>query len=101
MIEPAAYGVAVCFGPNTRNFRDIVATLLAHQAAVVVQNESQLLEFVRQCCDEPPLREELGNRAQQLVLQQQGATSRTVERLLPLVVRTTHPASESRPHKPE
>jgi 3-deoxy-D-manno-octulosonic-acid transferase len=101
MIEPAAYGVAVCFGPNTSNFRDIVATLLAHQAAVVVQNESQLLEFVRQCCDEPPLREELGNRAQQLVLQQQGATSRTVERLLPLVVRTTHPASESRPHKPE
>src|SRR5690606_20883116 len=29
MIEPAAYGVATCFGPNTRNFRDIVAALLA------------------------------------------------------------------------
>ncbi|GAF72732.1 unnamed protein product, partial [marine sediment metagenome] len=29
MIEPAAYGAAVCFGPNTRNFRDIVAALLA------------------------------------------------------------------------
>lgn len=100
MIEPAAYGVAVCFGPNTSNFRDIVATLLAHQAAVVVQNESQLLEFVRQCRDEPAFREELGNRAQQLVLQQQGATRRTVDRLLPLVVRATPPASESRPHNP-
>ena len=28
MIEPAAYGAAVSFGPNTRNFRDIVAALL-------------------------------------------------------------------------
>ncbi len=28
MIEPAAYGAAVCFGPNTWNFRHIVALLL-------------------------------------------------------------------------
>ena len=28
MIEPAAYGAAVSFGPNTRNFRDIVAAML-------------------------------------------------------------------------
>ena len=27
MIEPAAYGAAVSFGPNTWNFRDIVAAL--------------------------------------------------------------------------
>ena len=36
MIEPAAYGAAVSFGPNTWNFRDIVAAMLAHDAAVVV-----------------------------------------------------------------
>ena len=29
MIEPAAYGVAACFGPNTRNFRDVVQMLVA------------------------------------------------------------------------
>ena len=28
MIEPAAYGAAVCFGPNTWNFRDVVAQML-------------------------------------------------------------------------
>nr|MCS5629329.1 3-deoxy-D-manno-octulosonic acid transferase [Pirellulaceae bacterium] len=33
MIEPAAYGVTVCFGPNTSNFRDIVEMLLANSAA--------------------------------------------------------------------
>ncbi|HEV3341952.1 MAG TPA: glycosyltransferase N-terminal domain-containing protein, partial [Pirellulales bacterium] len=36
MIEPAAYGAAVCFGPNTRNFRDIVEQMLCERAAVVV-----------------------------------------------------------------
>ena len=36
MIEPAAYGAAVSFGPNTWNFRDIVAAMLDHNAAVVV-----------------------------------------------------------------
>ncbi len=38
MIEPAAYGAAVSFGPNTWNFRDIVAAMLARQAAVVVRD---------------------------------------------------------------
>ena len=41
MIEPAAYGAAVSFGPNTWNFRDIVAAMLAHDAAVVVDNAEQ------------------------------------------------------------
>ncbi|MBL9122031.1 MAG: 3-deoxy-D-manno-octulosonic acid transferase, partial [Planctomycetaceae bacterium] len=38
MIEPAAYGAAVSFGPSTRNFRDIVAALLGAEGAQVVQN---------------------------------------------------------------
>ena len=41
MIEPAAYGAAVSFGPNTWNFRDIVAALLAADAAVVVRDAAR------------------------------------------------------------
>ena len=37
MLEPAAYGAAISFGPNTRNFRDIVAQLLSAEGAVVVR----------------------------------------------------------------
>lgn len=85
MIEPAGYGVAVSFGPNTSNFRDIVTLLLGNQAAVVVQNESQLQDFVRRCADESEYLEDLGGRARQLVLEQQGATRRTVDCLLPMV----------------
>ena len=54
MIEPAAYGAAVSFGPNTRNFRDIVAALLAADAAVVVHDATELEAFVRRASTSPP-----------------------------------------------
>ena len=57
MIEPAAYGAAVSFGPNTRNFRDIVAALIAADAAVVVQDAEQLEAFVRRCLDGSAIRD--------------------------------------------
>jgi 3-deoxy-D-manno-octulosonic-acid transferase len=85
MIEPAAYGAAVCFGPNTWNFRDIVATMLNRQAAVVVHSPEELTEFVRRCLAEPGLASDLGARARALVLGQLGATERTMDRLIPLV----------------
>ncbi len=36
MIEPAGFGAAVLFGPNTWNFKDVVDLLLSQEAAVVV-----------------------------------------------------------------
>jgi 3-deoxy-D-manno-octulosonic-acid transferase len=81
MIEPAAYGAAVSFGPNTWNFRDITATLLAADAAVVVQNAGELDAFVRRCLEDSTYAMAMGTRAQQLVLSQLGATARTVARL--------------------
>jgi 3-deoxy-D-manno-octulosonic-acid transferase len=85
MIEPAGYGVAVCFGPNTWNFRDVVLQLLQQHAAVVVHDPSELTAFVRRCLESPRFAQELGQRARQLVLTQQGATRRTVELLFPPV----------------
>jgi 3-deoxy-D-manno-octulosonic-acid transferase len=85
MIEPAAYGSAVSFGPNTWNFRDVVSLLLERDAAVVVRNEPELEHFVRRCLTDPPFAEQLGRRAQQLVVQQQGAADRTVDLLAQLV----------------
>ncbi len=81
MIEPAAYGVATCFGPNTRNFRDIVALLLAADAAVVVPNGAGLAEFVRRCLVEDRRARELGERAAAFAKTQQGATARTLEHI--------------------
>jgi 3-deoxy-D-manno-octulosonic-acid transferase len=85
MIEPAAYGAAVSFGPNTRNFRDIVNNLLAHQAAVVVAGESELKVFVRRCLADPSYASSLGTAARQLVASQLGATARSIDLLARLV----------------
>jgi 3-deoxy-D-manno-octulosonic-acid transferase len=86
MIEPAAYGVATSFGPNTWNFRDIVAQLLAADAAVVVQTAAELEGFVRRSLERPEWGRALGERAQQLVISQQGATKRTADLIEALVV---------------
>jgi 3-deoxy-D-manno-octulosonic-acid transferase len=79
MIEPAAYGAAVSFGPNTWNFRDIVASLLDAEAAVVVQDASALEAFVRRCLEEPEFASTLSKRAQALVQSQLGATQCTAQ----------------------
>lgn len=84
MIEPAAYGVATAFGPNTWNFRDIVALMRERDAAVVVHNGAELTAFVRQCLQDPATVAALGGKAQQLVLDQLGATGRTLALLAPL-----------------
>jgi 3-deoxy-D-manno-octulosonic-acid transferase len=78
MLEPAAYGAAVSFGPNTRNFRDIVASLLSADAAVVVNDAAGLEGFVDRCLTDPAYAAALGHRAQNLVRSQLGATARTV-----------------------
>ncbi len=84
MLEPAAYGAAVSFGPNTSNFRDTVALLLEADGAVVVHNGQELTEFVRRCLELPDFGESLGRRARELVASQQGAAGRTVDLLLDL-----------------
>jgi 3-deoxy-D-manno-octulosonic-acid transferase len=85
MIEPAAYGAAVAFGPNTRNFRDVVALLRQKDAAEVVRDGEQLTEFVRRCLEDLAWAQQRGRRAQTLVVQQRGATHRTLERLSELM----------------
>jgi 3-deoxy-D-manno-octulosonic-acid transferase len=85
MLEPAAYGVATCFGPNTSNFREIVAQLLAAKGAEVVRDASEFEAFIRRALESPAAAGKLGQRARELVLSQQGATKRTVDLLLKLV----------------
>jgi 3-deoxy-D-manno-octulosonic-acid transferase len=93
MIEPAAYGAAVSFGPNTRNFRDIVVALQAADTAVTVQTPEQLEAFVARCLTNPSYATDLGSRAQQLVQSQLGATARTVALIDSLVPPTASQSS--------
>ncbi len=85
MIEPCALGVATCFGPNTQNFRDIVAALLDAQAAEVVADGPALTAFVRRMLGDPIAPAALGARATSFVATQLGATARTLSYLMPLL----------------
>ena len=85
MIEPAAYGAAVSFGPNTGNFRDVVTLLLDRDAAVVVTSREELAGFVRRCLADPCFAAERGRRARQLVQEQAGAADKTCRLLQSLM----------------
>lgn len=82
MLEPAAYGAAVCFGPHTRNFQDEVARLLTAQAAVVVTDGRELQAFVARCLQQPEWAAALGRQAATLVAAQRGATATTARLIL-------------------
>ena len=85
MIEPAAYSVAVCFGPHTHNFRDIVTALKSADAVTVVENGKDLTAFVRRCLSDRVYRKTMGERASSLVISSRGATQQTVKCLLDAV----------------
>jgi 3-deoxy-D-manno-octulosonic-acid transferase len=85
MIEPAGYGAAILFGPNTWNFRDVVEILLGHGAARVVLDGKELTAAVRTLLQNREEAARLGSTARELVLAQQGATARTSDLLIPLV----------------
>ncbi len=82
MLEPAAYGAAVLFGPNTFNFRHAVELLLARDAARAVNSGDALCGAVRALLASERDRAAMGARARELVLSQQGATKRVVDILL-------------------
>jgi 3-deoxy-D-manno-octulosonic-acid transferase len=78
MIEPAAYGAAVVFGPHVWNFHDIANRLIEAEAAIQVSNAVALREAILKLLSDACERQRLGNAAQQLVRGQQGATERTI-----------------------
>ena len=82
MLEPAAYGAAVSFGPHTRNFRDEVARLLAAKSGVVVADGAALTAFVGRCLDDPAWAAMLGGNAARFVASQRGAVAATAGMIL-------------------
>jgi 3-deoxy-D-manno-octulosonic-acid transferase len=82
MIEPCAYGVATCFGPNTRNFADIVEILLETEACVQLSKPEDLQGWVESMLMHSTEREAMSTRAIQTCKRHRGATQRSWENLL-------------------
>lgn len=78
MLEPAGYGAAVSFGPDTRNFRWIADALIENEAAVRVADAAELQGFVKRCLTDLPAADSLGRAAKRLVQSKRGASQMTV-----------------------
>ncbi|MCA9011880.1 MAG: 3-deoxy-D-manno-octulosonic acid transferase [Planctomycetaceae bacterium] len=81
MIEPAAFGATVLFGPNTRNFRDVVLAFHESYACIQLQQPEQLAPTLARLMSDPAERECLGAAARETVKAQVGATARTASLL--------------------
>ena len=79
MIEPAAFGAAVLFGPHVWNFRDTVQRLLDANAAIQVRDAVDMEQAVQRLLADAGERRRLGAAARELVRSQQGATERTID----------------------
>jgi 3-deoxy-D-manno-octulosonic-acid transferase len=81
MIEPAAFGAAVVFGPYVWNFADTAARLIDAHAACQIADAGQLETAVRLLLEDEEERHYLGGAARAFVQRQQGATDKTVAML--------------------
>lgn len=81
MLEPAGYGCAVSFGPDTRNFQQIARRLIEAGGAVRVADQQQLQAFVIRCLTDTAFAERLGRSARRTVLSHRGAADLTVAAL--------------------
>ncbi|MFO0880194.1 MAG: 3-deoxy-D-manno-octulosonic acid transferase [Gemmataceae bacterium] len=81
MIEPAAFGVAVTFGPHVWNFRETARRLVESGGACQVDDAADLARTIPRLLADVEERRALGALARRFVLAQQGATQRTLDLL--------------------
>ncbi|MFW6016588.1 MAG: 3-deoxy-D-manno-octulosonic acid transferase, partial [bacterium] len=79
ILEPAAHGKLVFFGPHMFNFKDSTQMLLENDAAIQVKDSDELILKLLYFLKRPDLSAEYGQRAKKLVESNQGASRRNVE----------------------
>ena len=89
ILEPAAFGKPVIFGPHMQNFQEIADAFLAEGAAVRVRSESELEATLRTMLADPSMRRKFGAAARAIVEANRGARERSLE----VVAELLRPAS--------
>ena len=85
MLEPAAYGARVAFGPNTSNFREIVRALLENEAAWRLPGLEAIGDWLDEQLSDPERGKSRSMRAVELIRSHQGALIRTMNLLQPFL----------------
>lgn len=86
IIEPAACGKPVLFGPHMENFPVIARDFLDANAAIQVRNAAELETQVARLLDNTKERKDLGTRAMAVVQRKRGALDRTMDGILRMLL---------------
>jgi 3-deoxy-D-manno-octulosonic-acid transferase len=83
LLEPAARGKAVVFGPHTHKCEEIARALLEAQGGVRVESEDGLVDEVGRLLADAALRTKMGRQGLDMVARNRGAVERTLAILHP------------------
>lgn len=86
-LEPAALGKPVLLGPSTYNFAEAVPLLLAAGAAQQVSSTAALQEAVAELLTDAAKRQQMGQKALEVMAENRGALVRTLNALTPVLNR--------------
>ena len=79
MLEPAELGKTVIFGKHVKNFKESAEGLVSNEAAFQVEDENEFFDCAHKILSDQKLRDEMGNKAKEFVINQRGATDRTIK----------------------
>jgi 3-deoxy-D-manno-octulosonic-acid transferase len=102
VLEPAAFGCCIITGANTHNFGAIVGDFVDSKAIIQLpgapptQMGPELATVFEDLLRNPNQRIELGKRAHDLLVQNAGASERTVQLIAPVIVTESNAAPVSR-----
>jgi 3-deoxy-D-manno-octulosonic-acid transferase len=85
ILEPAAWGKVVTFGPSMEDFRDARDILVRTGAGIEVRGQDDLMEFVSQALADPQRTNDLGARGREAILKHVGSARRNAEILVACV----------------
>ncbi len=86
MMEPAALGIPVLWGPHTGNFTEAVQLLVGSGGGRTLSREGELVGALRELFKDEEQRHQLGAAGRNAILEAQGATQRNAELLERLLV---------------
>ena len=99
ILEPAASGKPIVFGPHMENFAEIADAFLANDAAIQVRTERELEDTIVDLMSDPVRRARLGAAARALVEANRGARDRTLAALAGILPLPERRSAEVRPFR--
>ncbi len=92
LLEPAVWGKPVFFGPHTDHCAEVAALLMNAQGGRVVQDAQQFAQALRELFRDPDGLRRMGQAAQQVVTDNQGALQRTADIIATFLPERADPA---------